>query len=348
MAVSDEAYELIEAGRREGCLNVSDVASFCEDRELSDDDVMELHAEIEERGVSITDDCARLGATDAGVANMDLGHTTTDALELFLRDVRRYPLLTREQERRLARRVEEGDLQAKEEMINSNLRLVVSIARRYRTSELSLLDLIQEGVVGLMRAVEKFDWRRNLKFSTYATLWIQQGVQRALANQSRTIRLPVHVVERERRALAAERRLLTRLGRDPSDEEVAEEARLSVDRIREVRNAPRTVTSLDRPVGAEGESSLGDLLAGDDGESVQAEVEIDLRREALRSALDELPEEDQRVISLRYGVDDDEPRTMSQIATEMGLARGRVRQIEQRALERLARTRELQGFREAA
>jgi RNA polymerase primary sigma factor len=348
MPLADDVEALIEAGVRQGCLAVSHVAGFAEMRILSDDAVSELHAAIAERGVPLTDDCVRGGVPEVVVVNADVDRATTDALDLFLQDVRRYPLLTRTQERDLARRVERGDLRAKEQMVNSNLRLVVSIARRYRSSELSLLDLIQEGVVGLMRAVEKFDWRRNLKLSTYATLWIQQGVQRALANQSRTIRLPVHVVERERRALSAERRLLARLGREPSDEEVADEARLSREGIEAARKAPRVVASLDRPVGDDGAASLGEILAGDDGESLFSEVEIDLRNHVLRAALAGLPEKHRRVISLRFGIDDDTPRTFSHIAAELGLSRGRAQQIEREALAKLAEAREVQALREAA
>jgi len=342
-----EIDALLEAGERNQCLNVGEVAEVAERLGLDDDDVAGLYAEIEEHGIPLSDDCARSGVGTTEVTNAAVADATTDALELFLRDVRRFPLLTREQERELAQRVERGDAGAKERMVNSNLRLVVSIARRYHSRDLTLLDLIQEGVLGLIRAVEKFDWRRNLKFSTYATLWIQQAIQRALANQSRVIRLPVHVVERELRIARAQRRLTARLGREPTDEEIGDEARLPVTRIWETRDAPRAVTSLDRPIGDEDETPLGELLARTDEEPF-AEIEVALRDDVIDQALSELSDRDRRVLRLRYGLDGGEPRTLTSIGKELGVTRERVRQIERQALERLAEARELQALRDAA
>jgi RNA polymerase primary sigma factor len=343
----EELATLAAAGERQGCLNQSEVAEALERIGASDDEVEEVYHALRERGVDVTDDCGRVEVPPTEATNGELAEATTDAMNLFLRELRRYPLLTADEEKELARRVEEGDSEAKERMINSNLRLVVSIARRYRNQGLTLLDLIQEGTLGLIRAVEKFDWRRGFRFSTYATLWIQQAIQRALANQSRVIRLPVHVVEHQQRISRAERQLVTRLGRDPTDAELAEAARLPEERVAQVRDLPRAVTSLDRPVGEEGEATLGELIAAEEPEPL-ADLEVSLQSELLERALSELPERDAQVLRMRYGLGGSEPRTLQEVGRELGVTRERVRQIEQGALRRLAEQREVQALREAA
>jgi RNA polymerase primary sigma factor len=229
--------------------------------ELDDELVAGVHEELERREIEVTDDCVRDGAGDAEYSNGDLATATVDSLRLFLNEIGRYPLLTAVEEVELAKRIERGDRAAKEQMINSNLRLVVSIAKRYQGHGLSLLDLIQEGVLGLIRAVEKFDWRRGFKFSTYATWWIRQAVQRGVQNRSRTIRVPVHVAEIERRAARTESELAVKLGRIPSQEEVAAAAKIPVDKILQAREAVRMLTSLDRPLGEDGSGTLGELIA---------------------------------------------------------------------------------------
>ena len=284
---------------------------------------------------------AAASATGATFVPDALAAATTDALQLFLNEAGRYPLLTAAEEVELAKRIERGDQAAKERMINSNLRLVVSIAKKYQGHELALLDLIQEGILGLIRGVEKFDWRLGYKFSTYATWWIRQAVQRGVANKSRTIRIPVHIVEREQRIARAERELSARLGRPPTDEEVAHAAKLSVKKYHEVRDAARAVTSLDRPVGAEGDASFGDLLAHE-AAGPEEEVTVSLERDALLQAVDELPERERDVVKWRYGLNGDtDPASLEEIGRRLGLTRERVRQIEAVALKRLATHREV-------
>jgi RNA polymerase primary sigma factor len=260
---------------------------------------------------------------------------TTDSLQLFLNEAGRYPLLTAAEEVELAKRIERGDMVAKERMITSNLRLVVSIARRYQTQGITLGDLIQEGVIGLIRATEKFDWRRGFKFSTYATWWIRQAVQRGVANKARTIRIPVHVVEREQKVARTERELFARLGHLPSEEEIAAHAKLPLTQVREVREAARAVASTDAPIGADGDSSFGELFAAG-GPTTEDEVDAVFRGDAVRRAVSKLPERQRDVISLRFGLVGDGPNSLEQVGRQLGITRERVRQIEAEALRRLA------------
>ncbi|HEU4449818.1 MAG TPA: sigma-70 family RNA polymerase sigma factor [Gaiellaceae bacterium] len=332
---------LLDRGEENECLEYSEVDSLVDALGLSEEEIGALYEEIERRGLELRDDCARETAKASTYVNGDLAVATTDALQLFMNEIGRYPLLTKEQEVELAKRVERGDLEAKEQMINSNLRLVVSIAKRYQGHGLSLLDLIQEGIIGLIRAVEKFDWRKGFKFSTYATWWIRQAVQRGVANKSREIRVPVHIVEREQRIGRAERQLTARLGRVPTDKELAKAARLTVAQLHEVREAARAVTSLDRTVGEESGTTFQELLVGQE-ESPEQEVTVSLAQEALRGALDELPDRERAVIKLRYGLNGDkDPASLEEIGRRLGLTRERVRQIEAAALNRLAVQREI-------
>jgi RNA polymerase primary sigma factor len=263
------------------------------------------------------------------------GVPTTDSLQLFLNEAGRYPLLTAAEEVELPKRIERGDVAAKERMIASNLRLVVSIARRYQTQGVTLGDLIQDGVFGLIRATEKFDWRKGFKFSTYASWWIRQAVQRGAANKARTIRIPIHVVERERKIARTQRELTARHGHPPSDEEIAIHANLSLAQLLEIRGAARAVLSIDAPLGADSAASLGDVLAVRN-RSVEDEVEATIRAERVRRAVADLPSRQRQVITLRFGLAGDGPSSFEQIGKRLGISRERVRQIETAALERLA------------
>ena len=334
-------------GEERGCVNLSEFDELVQTLELMEDDVEALEAQLEAHGIDLGDDCGRANVEPTAFRNGELAAVTTDALQLFLNEIRRYPLLNAEQEVELSKRIEQGDLAAKERMINSNLRLVVSIAKKYQGQELSLLDLIQEGIFGLIRASEKFDWRKGYKFSTYATFWIRQAIQRGLANKARTIRIPVHIGQRERKIVRAERELSAKLGRDPTDAEIAAAAELPLDQVDEVRDAARTVTSLDRPIGEEGDTALGDVLEAG-APPVHHEVEVSLSEELLRRTIEELPETERDVIRLRFGLDDDEPQPLRETGRRLGLSAERVRQIESRALKRLAMRRELEALREVA
>jgi len=342
-----EVATLIVRGEERGCVNLSEFDELIQSLELSDEDVEALEAHLEAHGVDIADDCGRAGVEPTTFRNGELATATTDALQLFLNEIRRYPLLTAAEEVDLSKRIEQGDLEAKERMINSNLRLVVSIAKKYQGQELSLLDLIQEGIFGLIRAAEKFDWRKGYKFSTYATFWIRQAIQRGLANKARTIRIPVHIGQRERKIARTERDLGAKLGRDPTDEEVAKGAELPLEHVVEVREAARTVTSLDRPVGDDGGAVLGDLLESDDPD-IEEEVSVNLAEETLRRTIEELPEPERDVIRLRYGINGDDPQPLRETGRRLGLSAERVRQLESKALKLLATKRELEALREAA
>ena len=340
-----EIDSLLETGRSEGCLNLSDVSALVERLSLTDDESDTLYTTIEERGIELSDDCGN-GRERVEYRSRALTAATTDSVQLFLNEIARYPLLTAEEEVELAPAIEAGDQAAKDRMINSNLRLVVFVAKKYQNQGLGLLDLIQEGVLGLIRAVEKFDWRKGFKFSTYATWWIRQAIGRALQNQARTIRIPVHVTERERKIEKAERDLAEELGRPPTEEEVAEAAKISLKQLREVREAARIVTSLDKSVGEEGDTSLGELVVTGP-HALEEEVHLSLRQEHLRNAVADLPDRERKVIEMRYGIDGGEPQTLEKIASEMGLSRKRVRDIESKALMKLEERRELDALREA-
>src|SRR6476469_5377764 len=335
---------LVEHGEEHGCVHMTELYEIVQRLELEEDDIEVLLERLESHGIDLTDDCSRAVEADVAYTNQQVASATTDSLQLFLNEAGRYPLLTAAQEVELAKAIEGGDKGAKDLLVNSNLRLVVSIATKYQGHGLMLLDLIQEGIIGLIRAAEKFDWRKGFKFSTYATWWIRQAVQRGVANKARVIRIPVHIVEREQKISRAERELLTQLERTPTDEELAQKAKLPLKQVREVRNAARAVASLDRPVGEDDSASFGDLFASEELTPDQ-QVEVDLTEKALHAAISALPEREQRILTLRYGLSGTEdPKSLEEIGRILGITRERVRQLEAEALRRLAERREIAAF----
>jgi RNA polymerase primary sigma factor len=337
---------LVDRGEQLGCLDLSEVDDLAQALDLEEAEVAALYEQLEGRGIDLRDDCGR-ASEPTPVDDLALATATTDTLQLFLNEIGRHRLLTPAEEIELAKRIERGDLAAKERMINANLRLVVSIAKKYQGSELTLLDLIQEGILGLIRAVEKFDWRRGYRFSTYATWWIRQAVERGMDAKARTIKLPINLVRNQRKLARAENALALRLDRPPTEAELAAAADMTVDDLHALRDAARAVTSLDRPLGEEEDAAFGDLLPSE-GPAPDDLVHISLREEALRRALGDLPERERTVVALRYGIDGGEPTPLREIGRRLGITPERVRQIESRALGRLGRMRELASLRQAA
>ncbi|HVE90801.1 MAG TPA: sigma-70 family RNA polymerase sigma factor [Actinomycetota bacterium] len=337
--------QTLEGVPRSKCAELSQVTDIAVAAGLDEQGVRTLFDELESRGIDLRDDCGH--STEAqGYTNGSLASYTTDTVRMFLNEIGRYDLLTADQEVELAKRVQKGDKAAKDHMVTSNLRLVVSIARRYQHSGMPLLDLIQEGILGLIRAVEKFDWQRGFRFSTYATWWIRQAIGRAIQNQARTIRISADLLEREQKIQMAERDLSRTLDRDPTEQEIAEAIGLTMQELARVRAAPRVVTSLDRPLRSDSETSLGDVLASE--HRFEDEIELSLEHSSLHQAVASLPEREQAIIRMRYGMDGDGgPKTLDEIGRRMGVSRETVRKMESRALQRLACTREISALRRA-
>jgi RNA polymerase primary sigma factor len=357
----EELAGLIALGRERGYLTYEQITSTLEEVEITKEQVSQLHANLVEHGVDVIAEDGvsaykeqRGGGNDgAGGApkkeELDLTvEPSLDSLRLYLRSIGRVDLLTASQEVELAKRIERGDMLAKRQMVEANLRLVVSIAKGYLGRGLSFLDLIQEGSLGLIRAVEKFDYRRGYKFSTYATWWIRQAVTRAIADKARTIRIPVHMVEKLNRVAHVERQLVQRLGREPEAAEIAEELRWPVADVRDILRVAQLPVSLEKPVGDEDESELGDFVADDAVLEPFEEASEHLQKEGVRRALDALPERERQVIELRYGLGGAEPLTLEEVGRTFGVTRERIRQIENNTLKKLKRLPEAQMLREAS
>ena len=322
-----EFQQLLELGHDRGTLNFSEIVERLAEHELEPEQMDEVRRAIEAEGIEIVDELDR-PAEPTALEKRLAYEGTTDSLQLFLHEVGRYPLLTKADEIRLAKRVEKGDMAAKQQMVESNLRLVVSIAKNYRNQGLAFLDLIQEGTLGLVRAAEKFDYRKGYKFSTYATWWIRQAVARAIADKGRTIRMPVHVVEKLNKINRTERKLLAELGRDPSNAEIGASIGLTEAEVESIRRSAQTPVSLEKPVGDEEESEFGQFIADEKAISPEAAADETLRNEALQEVLNSLSYRERRVLELRYGLGGEQPRTLDEVGRTFNVTRERIRQIE--------------------
>jgi RNA polymerase primary sigma factor len=356
----EELRGLIALGRERGYLTFEQIAATLEEVEITKEQVSGLHAHLVEHGVDvIAEDGVSAYKEARGGGSSDTGgqkkeeldltvEPSLDSLRLYLRSIGQVELLTAAQEVELAKRIERGDMLAKRQMVEANLRLVVSIAKGYLGRGLSFLDLIQEGSLGLIRAVEKFDYRRGYKFSTYATWWIRQAVTRAIADKARTIRIPVHMVEKLNRVAHVERQLVQKLGREPEPAEIAEELRWPVADVRDIQRVSQLPVSLEKPVGDEDESELGDFVADDAVLEPFEEASEHLQKEGVRKALGALPDRERQVIELRYGLSGGEPLTLEEVGRTFGVTRERIRQIENNTLKKLQRLPEAQMLREAS
>jgi RNA polymerase primary sigma factor len=342
---TDEARALIDSGRENGSVTAEEIALAFDDYDLEAGQLDELYQAFEEQQVEIVSGAAVEVEEERPEAALE---TSTDSLQLFLKDIGRVDLLTAAQEVELAKRIERGEHRAKQEMIEANLRLVVSIAKRYRNQGLPFLDLIQEGTIGLVRAAEKFDYRKGFKFSTYATWWIRQAVARALADKARTIRMPVHVVEKLNKIVRSERKLRAELGREPTAAEIAADLDLSPDEVEQIRRSSQTPVSLEKPVGDEEESEFGHFITDETAPLPDEAAEMTLRRETLEKLLHKLSVREREVLILRYGLDGKHPRTLDEVGRTFNVTRERIRQIENQTLKKLRALADAQILRDVA
>jgi RNA polymerase primary sigma factor len=357
----DELKELLLEGSERGFLTQEQIAARLEEVDLSEDQVRDLHSHLADQGIEVVP--AELLADGAGADPQPAGETadaeerqtpvldlsvepSLDSLRLYLRSIGKVELLSASEEVTLAKRIERGDMRAKEQMVKANLRLVVSIAKGYLGRGLNFLDLIQEGSLGLIRAVEKFDYRRGYKFSTYATWWIRQAVTRAIADKARTIRIPVHMVEKLNNVVHVERQLVQKLGREPSAEEIAAELRCTSREVRDVLRISQLPISLEKPIGEDDDSALGDFVEDESAASPFESATVIMQRESVWHALSALPDRERKVIELRYGLTGRQPLTLEEVGRAFGVTRERIRQIENNTLKKLQRLPEAQSLRE--
>jgi RNA polymerase primary sigma factor len=342
---TDEARTLLEAGKESGSLSADEITLALDDLDLDAGQIDDFYQALDELQIEVVqaeeDD-------DAVAEEVEAQEVSTDALQLFLKDVGRVDLLTAAQEVELAKRIERGDHRAKQEMVEANLRLVVSIAKRYRNQGLPFLDLIQEGTIGLVRAAEKFDYRKGFKFSTYATWWIRQAVARALADKARTIRMPVHVVEKLNKIVRSERKLRAELGREPLSVEIARDLDLTPDEVDQIRRTAQSPVSLEKPVGDEDESEFGHFITDESVPLPEEAAEVTMRKETLEKILGQLSQRERRVLELRYGLNGEHPRTLDEVGRAFNVTRERIRQIENQSLKKLRALADSQKLRDVA
>jgi RNA polymerase primary sigma factor len=351
----EELQRLVTEGQEKGFLSYDEIATALDDVDLTKEQIEDFYTYLIDHGVDLVEgvehkapphEAPALAEEEKG-PKLDLTvEPSLDSLRLFLREIGKVPLLTADQEVYLAKRIERGDMTAKAQMIEANLRLVVSIAKGYLGRGLSFLDLIQEGSLGLIRAVEKFDYRKGYKFSTYATWWIRQAVTRAIADKARTIRIPVHMVEKLNKVVHVERQLVQRLGREPRPDEIAVELEMTVEEVRDILRMSQLPVSLEKPIGEEEESELGDFVQDEQAESPFDSASVNLRREDIEKALDSLPIRERKVIELRFGLNGEPPRTLEEVGRAFGVTRERIRQIENNTLKKLEGLPEAQGLKD--
>jgi RNA polymerase primary sigma factor len=352
----EELHKLVEQGQEKGFLTYDEIVPVLEDVELTKEQIEDFHAYLVDHSIELLEgeqhktlplEPAPQPEDDKAPPKLDLTvEPSLDSLRLYLREIGKVPLLTADQEVALAKRIERGDMGAKTHMTEANLRLVVSIAKGYLGRGLSFLDLIQEGSLGLIRAVEKFDYRKGYKFSTYATWWIRQAVTRAIADKARTIRIPVHMVEKLNKVVHIERQLVQRLGREPRPEEIAEELEMTTAEVREILRMAQLPVSLEKPIGEEEESSLGDFVPDEAAESPFETASTSLRREDIELALASLPDRERMVIELRFGLSGEQPATLEEVGRTFGVTRERIRQIENNTLKKLESLPEAQALKD--
>jgi RNA polymerase primary sigma factor len=353
----EELHKLVTEGQEKGFLSYDEIVAGLEEVDLTKEQIEDFYTYLIDHGVELVEGVEHkappheqpsLAEDDSKPApKLDLTvEPSLDSLRLYLREIGKVALLTADQEVYLAKRIERGDMCAKTQMIEANLRLVVSIAKGYLGRGLSFLDLIQEGSLGLIRAVEKFDYRKGYKFSTYATWWIRQAVTRAIADKARTIRIPVHMVEKLNKVVHIERQLVQRLGREPRPDEIAEELEITTEEVREILRMAQLPVSLEKPIGEEEESELGDFVQDDQAESPFDSASLNLRREDIDRTLDALPVRERKVIEMRFGLNGDQPRTLEEVGRAFGVTRERIRQIENNTLKKLESLPEAQGLKE--